>query len=192
MDIIERNVFVQMERGDLDGIPDYPLPPALRVAWYEPGDENTWVDIHLRAEKYAEISLGVYFREFGRNVQTLRQRQCFLLAGNGQSVGTATAWFNHDYHGQSYGRVHWVAVVPEYQGRGLSKPLLSAVLARMVELGHDRAYLRTSTARLPAINLYARFGFVPSLRTAEDQALWNDLVLAAGQQIIEPLRRFFV
>jgi GNAT superfamily N-acetyltransferase len=192
VDIIERNVFIQMERDNLRGIPDYPLPPGYCFHWYEPGDEQMWVDIHVRAENHAEVSHGVYVREFGRDVEALHQRQCFLLVGDGAPVGTATAWFNDDYHGRRYGRVHWVAVVPEYQGRGLSKPLLSTVLSRMVDLGHERAYLRTSTARLPAINLYAQFGFAPSLRTPQDRAVWQDLTRAAGHRILEPLRRLFV
>ena len=190
MDIIQRNVFVQMERDTLDDIPDFPPPPGYHVRWYAPGDEQTWVDIHVLAENHVEVVRSVYDREFGHDVETIRQRQCFLFASDGAAVGTATAWFNDDYFGQRYGRVHWVAVVPEYQGKGLSKPLLSVVLSRMVELGHNRAYLRTSTARLPAINLYARFGFVPSLRTPEDRAVWKDLTLAAGPRILGCLRRW--
>jgi GNAT superfamily N-acetyltransferase len=180
-----------MEREHLDDLPNYRLPAGHSIKWYEPGDEEKWVDIHLRAEKYAEVSRSVYAREFGGDIETLSRRQCFLLAEDGASIGTATAWFNDDYHGRRYGRVHWVAVVPEHQGRGLSKPLMSTVLSRMAELGHDRVYLRTSTARLPAVNLYARFGFAPSLRSPEDQKVWRELTLAAGGQILEPLRRLF-
>ena len=69
-----------------------------------------------------------------------------------------------------------MAVIPECQGRDLSKPLMVLVLTRMAELGHDRVFLRTSTARLPAINLYAQFSFVPSLRSAEDREVWRQLV----------------
>jgi GNAT superfamily N-acetyltransferase len=178
-----------MERPTLDDIPDYPLPPGCHIQWYRPGDEETWISIHDRAEDYVQVDRSVYDREFGRDIEAIRRRQCFLFTPDGTPVGTATAWYNDDYFGQRYGRVHWVAVVPEHQGQGLSKLLLSAVLSRMVELGHDRAYLRTSTARLAAINLYARFGFVPSLRTPEDHAVWRELARAAGPKLLDPLRR---
>lgn len=180
-----------MERDTLDAIPDYPLPPGYRLKWYKSGDEEIWLAIHMRAETHVEVTRSDYFREFGHDADVLHERQCFMLAPDGAPIGTASAWFNDDYHGQRYGRVHWVAVVPEFQGQGLSKCLLTAVLSRMVDVGHDRAYLRTSTARLPAINLYSRFGFVPSLRTPEDEAVWRDLTLAAGPQILDPLRRLF-
>jgi GNAT superfamily N-acetyltransferase len=52
-----------------------------------------------------------------------------------------------------------VAILPDYQGRGLSKPLLSQALRRLWELGHTRAYLTTSAERMVALRLYERFGF---------------------------------
>jgi GNAT superfamily N-acetyltransferase len=175
MNIIQRNLSIHMERECLDGIVEFPLPTEYSARWYEPGGEQAWTDIHLKAEKFAEITSDVHPREFGRDVQTLALRQCFLLDAAQMPIATATAWFDDDYFGQQYGRVHWVAVVPEYQGRGLAKPLMSIILARMVHLGHDRAYLRTSTARPPAINLYAQFGFRPSLRTAAERSVWEGL-----------------
>jgi GNAT superfamily N-acetyltransferase len=58
------------------------------------------------------------------------------------------------------------------QGRGLAKPLMSIVCRRLRELGHERAYLTTSTARIPAINLYLKFGFRPEIRDEEDRRAW--------------------
>lgn len=175
MDIVQRNLSVRMERDDLDGIAEFPLPPDCSLRWYETGDERAWTDIHLAAEEFAEITDDVHPREFGTDARTLAQRQCFLLDARHVPIATATAWLDDDYFGRPYGRVHWVAVRPEHQGRGFSKPLMSTVLARMAELGHNRAYLRTSTARLPAINLYVLFGFRPSLRTAEERTVWEQL-----------------
>jgi GNAT superfamily N-acetyltransferase len=65
--------------------------------------------------------------------------------------------------------------VPSYQGRGLSKPLLSIVCERMRDLGHDKAMLSTSTARPVAVNLYLHFGFRPLIRHDTDRANWDAL-----------------
>ena len=183
MDIIARNLFVLMQRDNLSGIQDRSLSARFAFKWYEPGDQQKWIDIHQLAERYAEVSAEVYQHVFAGDVEALRQRQCFLLDPQQVPIATATAWFEKGFRGHYYGRLHWVAVIPEYQGRGLSKPLLSIVLNRMIELGHDRAYLRTSTARLPAIELYQQFGFEPLILAAEDRDLW--------QQVNDKLRRPF-
>jgi GNAT superfamily N-acetyltransferase len=175
MDIIQQNLYIRMERDDLVGIANHPLPPEFSVRWYRPGDEQSWVSIHNSAEQHVEVCNDVFLRVFDNDVVALRDRQCFLLDAHDVPIATATAWFDDDYFGHAYGRVHWVAVVPEYQGRGLSKCLMSLILSRMIALGHDRAYLRTSTSRLPAITLYKEFGFVPSLRTADDRTIWKQL-----------------
>jgi hypothetical protein len=79
VDIIQRNVFVRMERDNLDDIPDYPLPPGYRLDWYAPGDEDHWLDIHVRAEIHAQVTRHTYHREFGHDAATLHLRQCFLM-----------------------------------------------------------------------------------------------------------------
>ncbi len=60
--------------------------------------------------------------------------------------------------GDEWLRIHWVAIAPAYQGRGLAKPLVAAACLRLRALGHVWAYLTTSTSRLPAVSLYTKFG----------------------------------
>ena len=78
-------------------------------------------------------------------------------------------------------RVHWVAIVPDHQGKGLAKPLLTAICNRLVEIGHDRAYLTTNTVRLPAINLYLAYGFEPEIDTDEDRRVWDGVLKELGR-----------
>ncbi|MFH0910855.1 MAG: GNAT family N-acetyltransferase [Planctomycetota bacterium] len=167
---------VTMIRETLEGIPSFPLPPPYRARWYEPGDKEAWLRIHVEADLYNDIAPDLFDREFGRDESLLSERMCFLLDEEGLPFATASAWFDSDYHGGAWGRVHWVAVLPHLQGRGLSKPLLSLVCERMVELGHARAYLTTATVRVPAIRLYLRFGFVPDIRNPGDLARWRTLL----------------
>ncbi len=176
MNIVERNVSVNMIRNDLEHIPEHPLPPGISLRWYQPGDEQHWVDIHLLADPYNKIDLALWRREFGGDARILSQRQAFLVQEEtGYVFGTATAWWDDDYYGQPYGRIHWVAIVPAMQGQGLARPLLSIVCRQLKALGSERAYLVTSTGRIPAINLYARFGFRPHIRTAEEREIWHQV-----------------
>ncbi|MBM4042779.1 MAG: GNAT family N-acetyltransferase [Planctomycetes bacterium] len=166
-------ISVAMVRSDLEGLPQCAPPEPFAIRRYRPGDEAAWMRIHLAADKLNTFPPGKFAEQFGADERLLAERQLYLCDGEGREIGTATAWFNDDYRGQSFGRVHWVAVVPEWQGRGLSKPLLAGVCNRLRELGHDRAYLTTNTARIAALNLYLSFGFVPDIRSEEELAAWR-------------------
>jgi len=191
MTIMQQNLTIHMIRTDLSGLPHFDLPPGFALRWYKPGDDRTWCRIHLAADRYNPISPDLFHGEFGWDDARLQARQCYLLSPDGGAVGTATAWLDDDYYGERYGRIHWVAILPDWQGRGLAKPLLSSACARLQELGHDRAYLVTSTARIPAISLYLKFGFVPHLRTPEDGEVWRQLAgpLGARLDLAKAVRR---
>jgi GNAT superfamily N-acetyltransferase len=164
-----------MTRADLAGLPAVAPPAVWSLRWFQPDDEAHWTRIHLAVEREHEVTPALFRSQFGADDRLLGERQCFLINPGGEPVGTATAWFDDDFEGGGWGRVHWVAIVPEHQGRGLAKPLLAAVCHRLFELGHERAYLRTLPSRIPAINLYLRFGFQPHARNAEEARVWQSL-----------------
>ena len=160
---------------DLSRTPVFELPEAFGLRWYHPGDEQHWIAVHDLADLYNRTDATVFREQFGEAEEALPERQCYLVSPNGRFVGTATAWFGEFPEGTPRGRVHWVAIVPEFQGRGLAKPLLSTVCSRLRELGCESAYLTTDTARIPALNLYWLFGFVPNLDTRKDRGAWQRL-----------------
>jgi GNAT superfamily N-acetyltransferase len=164
-----------MTRANLDNVPEFALPAGFTLRWFQPGDETNWLRIHLAADRYNEITPELFQRQFGTDANLLRERQCFLLDARANAVGTGTAWFNDNFQGAKFGRVHWMAILPDYQGRELAKPLMTVICRHLRALGHDRVYLTTSTARLPAIRLYLRFGFVPLVRNEEEAAAWREL-----------------
>ncbi len=164
-----------MVRHDLESLPEFPVPPGYAVRWFQAGDEQAWTDIQSRAEKFHPITPETFVRVFGRNATWLAQRVCFLLDPAGKPVATGAAWFDDNFDGRKFGRVHWMAVLPEEQGRGLGKALMSIVCQRLRELKHTNAYLITSSARIPAIRLYSRFGFKPIIRNAADEEIWREL-----------------
>lgn len=152
-DSTERRVF--MTRPDLENIPVFDVSNGFSIRSYQTGDAQLWWDIHERADPILTHRMGSHREFFGDDEKKLSARQRFLVAPDGEPIGTATAWLDSP----SLGRVHWVAIVPEFQGRGLAKPLLTHTLLLLRELGHTSATLETSTLRPRAIALYEKFGF---------------------------------
>ena len=174
MDVTRDYIDVRMIRENLDGVPECPVPSGYSIRSYQSGDEDIWLRIQSLADKYNRVTADLFQKEFGTDAKVLSERQCFLYDGDNNAIGTASAWFG-DQEDQYLGRVHWLAVLPQYQGKGLAKPLLAAACDRLKSLGHCETFLTTQTCRLPAINLYAKFGFVPAIDSDRDKQIWKEL-----------------
>ncbi len=81
-----------------------------------------------------------------------KRRKCVTCA-------TSCAWYG-TWYGVPMGRLHWVAVMPKYQGLGLSKALVTRCLYTLANY-HDMAYLTSQTISYKAIKVYLDNGFVP-------------------------------
>jgi GNAT superfamily N-acetyltransferase len=167
---------VSMVRETCEPFPVFPVPKGHTIAWYQTGNEAWWYEIQRRADHLTAITPDTFDRYFGEAPQELPRRQCYLLDASGAPIGTATAWFDNNYHGRVWGRPHWVAILPTWQGRGLGKALLSAVCRRLHELHPERSFLRTASQRLAAIHLYMKFGFQPEIRLLEDRPVWAHIL----------------
>ncbi len=161
-----------MVREDLNDLPDFSLPPGFGLRLFRPGDEPIWVDIEMRAGEFSTIEQGLgYFREeFGPYLNEMRERSLILETESGEPIGTSTAWFG-ELAGHRMGRIHWVAVVPEFQGRGLSKPLVGAAM-QILARHHSEAFLTTQTSSWRAVGLYLQLGFQPVLDSKEAERAW--------------------
>lgn len=166
-------IQVVMVRPDLADLPQHELPAGYALRLYRPGDKRSWLRIQRRAERFLDITGKTFDANFGDDLPAMEKRSFFLVSPDGRDIGTTTAWYDRNYAGKAWGRVHWVAIVPEFQGRGLAKPMLSAVMNRMKALGHRRAVLGTQTPRLPAIKVYLDFGFRPDMTTADADRAWR-------------------
>jgi len=163
-----------MIRENLSNLPEAQLPSGYSIQWFELGMEKDWVRIQQKAETFLKIDSEKYKKEFADLRVELSQRQCFIKNNKGELVGTATAWFDSAFRGEGWGRVHWVAIIPEEQGKKLSNFLLLTVLQRINQLNCQKAYLVTSSKRAVAIRLYSKFGFVPNVAAKEDLDAWNE------------------
>jgi GNAT superfamily N-acetyltransferase len=179
-----KRIPLTMVREHLRDIPEAALPEGYTIrAWLE-GDGPAWADIESRAGEFdsAADALGHFEREFGPFEEELRRRCFFVISPDERAVATTTAWYGDDL-GERRGRIHWVAVVPEEQGKKLSKPLLSRAMTQLARLGHTSAYLTTQTTSWRAVNMYLKYGFVPLLRHEACREGWEMMERQLGRSV---------
>ncbi len=153
-----------LKRDDLDDIPEYRLPEGFHFVFYKSGDRDAWIDIEKSAKEFESVEQGLvsWNRYYEGKDSELVNRMVFVENENGEKVATASAFY--DVYGRDKsgaGWLHWVAVRREYQGRGLSKPLIAYVLHVMKSLGYTHAKIPTQTTTWLACKIYLDFGFVP-------------------------------
>ena len=171
---------IRMRRPDLKDLPPIELPEgySLRTAW--PGFEETWV----------RIARAAFGEEDGWTVEKFREQlsskqqfdldgQFFVFSGD-EPVAMAFAWLDEPDE-KVWGRVHWVAVVPEHRGNGLGRAVVLAVMHYLAQRGFPKVFLDTQGYRQPAIRLYLSLGFRPAPRDEEEEKVW--------EQVMQEIRR---
>ena len=81
-----------------------------------------------------------------------------------------------------YGLVHWVAVHPNHQGKGLAKIVVSAVLQEARDKQNlNKCVLNVVDTSLPAIRTYEQFGFIPAHMEENSIPRWEAIRIAQGR-----------
>ena len=173
--ILKEQLGVAMYRENLDDIPQFSLPVNFTIRPFQPDDDKTWVNIQTAADHYNKFTLNNFQEQFGTDVSLLKERVRFLTDNENNAIGTTSAWF-YDLEGKHYGLIHWVAIIPEWQGHGLAKPFMTTICNILKKLGHDKALLHTQSMRFPAIKLYYQFGFRPLIRDEKEQIAWDAIL----------------
>jgi GNAT superfamily N-acetyltransferase len=158
----------------MENIPRVPFPEGYGIRPMRLGEGALWTDIERDAEEYFPIGDDLFEREFARDLQATQWRCYFVVNEKGVAVGTISAWYDRRYRGEDHGVIHWVAIRPAYQGKGLGKAALSYTLTQMAQW-HDRCMLGTQSKRLPAINLYLDFGLLPDLEARGAIEGWREV-----------------
>ena len=111
---------------------------------------DTWTRI-VTEEAYIEYAAKFYENVYAKNADEFFRRCLFVCDERGTPVGSSFIW-------RAYGKVNtvgWTRVLPEYEGKGLGRALLSEVL-RTAEFP---VYLHTQPSSVCAIKLYSDLGF---------------------------------
>lgn len=165
---------VVMTREDGKLTKAYPLPEGYCFAAFAPEDEENWVQLQTLVTHVENAAQGrqIFREEFllaGEEIpcedcpgyaKTV-ERTVLVKTQDGELVGVATLWTG-DTFGENWQRVHWVAVHPDHQGKGIAKCMIARMLELYGELGCDTPiYLTTQTKTYRAVRVYAQMGFVP-------------------------------
>ena len=169
------NHNVRMVRPHLDTIPAAPLPDGWAMRPFAPDDVALWTAIIREGETFSVIHDDLWNKQFGDDPDAAPARIFFLCDPSGQAVGTISAWYGDKPPFAGWGRIHWVTILPAYQGQGLGKAMLTFALHRLRELGHTNAYLYTSSGRLPALRMYRNYGFTPDPWDSNNEAVWQQI-----------------
>lgn len=159
-----------MLRGDLGEIAEIPLPEGFHYAFYRDGDRDAWIAIEMSAKELADYAQGleVWEKYYASHETELPNRMVFIENEAGEKIATATAYYDIRGIDQSPDAwLHWVAVKRAWQGKGLSKPLITHVLQVMKGLGYTHAKIPTQTTTWLACKVYLDLGFRPIPKNME-------------------------
>lgn len=175
---------VAMVREHMQDIPTFDCPAGYRIRTFVRGDEQHWARIETSVGEFTDQkqALQLFTEDYGSHLSEMEDRSFLLETDEGEAVGTATAWYRH-FAGEERGRVSWVAIMPEYQGKQLAKPLLSAVMTRLAR-DHQKAFLTTQTTSYRAVNMYLAYGFVPYFMSESCQEGWSLIEQALERKLI--------
>ena len=148
--------------------PTFQSPYTTRP--FIPGDERVWLDIHRKTGAYSTLDDRTFSTWFDRNDLHLRQ---YYVLHQGEPIGTGTAWVAAPLRTEEWGRIHWIAIVPTHQRRGLGSQLMRHLFEVFRSFGCSGAFLTTGSDNEPAISLYEALGFTPWVRSTEEQGFWS-------------------
>ena len=170
-------------------LPNIPPPAGFAIRAMRPGEEAAWSFCCLGEFDITQATA----EGFHKKMHDQPLSEIFFICGEddtgapgkpacwgGRPVGTATAQL---LEGKPF--LHYIAVHPDFRGRGLAKPLMSQVLARHAELGRRGCFLTTDDPRLPAINSYVQLGYCPVLWSDDAAPRWHSVMRQLGLARLE-------
>ena len=154
----------------------YELPDDFHFEYYKPGDELEWVNIHIESGEFTSIKQGLeWFHTFYDSfIEELNERCIFIVDNTtNEKIGTATVSLLKEKEYGYDAAIDWVAIKKQYQGRKLSKPLISKFIEIASKLGHKKIILHTQTTTWLAAKIYLDYGF--EILNSEEEIGWSIL-----------------
>jgi ribosomal protein S18 acetylase RimI-like enzyme len=149
------NVIMKRESG----VPahEIELPIGFDFCSFTPGDGKYWAEIETSVGEFAnEKESAEYFKKNYQSQEREVYRRVFFLQDGKKKIGTISAWWNMT-DTRKDPSIHWVAIKPEYQGRGLGRPLINYGIKKCIDIDGDKdIFIHTQTWSYKAIYLYRK------------------------------------
>ncbi|WP_102026252.1 GNAT family N-acetyltransferase [Salirhabdus sp. Marseille-P4669] len=156
---IERYAYLLL-REDLP-VPTYQLPKDFHIKPLQIGDEEKWCTV--RNESFATLK-GSETPITTKMVRKMMMEKDFIknaaliLYDHNRPVGVIKG--SHDeYEGKPIMDIGPVAIIPEYQGKGLGRTILRMILQIAKEKGYKQTILSVNAENEHAKSLYIQEGF---------------------------------
>jgi predicted GNAT family N-acyltransferase len=137
------------------------LPSGYSYSFYSSNEDVlAWAKIHLSSGEFTSYNRAVnYFEIFFGEFEEELNKRCFFVEYNGEKIATAT--ISPCKEDNYTCLIDWLAIKKEYQGKKLSKPLISKCIEVAKNLGNKNILLHTQTHTWLAAKLYLDMGFNP-------------------------------
>lgn len=150
-----------MRRKTGEHLPQVALAEGYSFVPFTLGDEMDWAEIEASVGEFDSVSEALeYFQEeYLAYPKEVARRTIFVQSSDFKKVGTATCWWNYTDERRDP-TMEWIAVMPEYQDKGLGKAIVFEGMRRMLMIEGDRdVFLHTQTWSYRAIGIYLQAGF---------------------------------
>ena len=158
--IEHRDIVMVMNAKTAMEIKPPTLPEGYSFRFFESeSDIEHWCRIETSVDEFDSYKNAYkhFNHEFIEHIEELKKRCIFILDKNELPIGTSMGWFS-DCDIKS--RLHWIAVCPEHQGKGLGKAVSQkAVTICTKHNPNESIWLSTQTGSYPAVMIYNRLGF---------------------------------
>jgi GNAT superfamily N-acetyltransferase len=167
------DIPLAMCREHLRDLPEAVFPAGYGMRPLAREEGALWTEVQRDTERVIPITDHTFEEQFGADPEAIPQRCSLLVTAESRAVGAISAWYGRDAQGD-FGRIHWFAIRPAFQGRGLARPALSFALHQLARW-HTRAWHTTSSSRLPALKLYLDYGFTPDFSQPRALEAWQQV-----------------
>ena len=131
-----------------------PLPAGYSVRLCREDELETWMALNAESPESFPFLQDYYQRVYQNQGELFFEKCLFVCDSQDTPVGTCFLW-------KAYGKIttlHWLKVLPQLEGLGLGRGLLSQVLAQAGPEDFP-IYLHTHPSCFRAVHLYGEFGF---------------------------------